>query len=515
MVDVTSCPRKVGNAILWFCRQTRQNLTVEPVMLFYMLGSFLQYSALIQLMYLKLCQIEYNNTAACQNLTHHKDMEKYTQTAVSNWLIIINAFLTVSSIVSTLFFGAWSDRVGRRVTIILPTIGSIMNGIVMIFSATYTLSSPWYIVLATVLMGLSGSYPTLTTAVFSYLGDVTNADNRTMRFGILEAMTFVGSFIGHITGGVVIDHVGYIAVFGYYIACNLAVVLYTVLWLRESSTAAVSALDSRVLVDDIDSQVETELGRPDNTQKGICQELVRFENVKSALRVLTKKREHYGRLQIVLLIFCLFILQLVGEGFGDTIILFIKKAPLGFDASTVGFYQGLKSGVAALTLMIGMPLLRLTPLHDTVIAIVAFLFRSGSMIMIAFARDTTTVFLMTILYAPAGIPAAITRSLLSKNVGTNEQGGMFSLTGAMETMTTFLSSALFNALYSNTKDIVGGGFVFIVMAVLLIIPMLLMLWVRDLQKGSARYSPSGASGEAWFGRLQIKTDSATVESSSL
>ncbi|XP_038072575.1 proton-coupled folate transporter-like isoform X2 [Patiria miniata] len=493
MEGLRSCPHKVGSATLWFGRQVRQYVTVEPVMLFYMLGSFLQYSAVIQLLYLKLCVIKFNDTSACQSLSSHPDMEKYTQDAGSNWLIILNAFLTVASIASTLFYGAWSDRVGRRVTIILPAVGSIINGIVLILCARFMLSSPWYVVVGTALMGLFGSFPTLTTAVFSYMGDVTNSDNRTMRFSILEAMTFSGSFIGLITAGVVIDNAGYIAAFAYYIACNVVVVLYTIFWLRESvpsSSPSNAATDSdiKVLVDDIDSQVETDLGTPDAAPKGCCRELVRFENVKSIVRILIKKRPHYGRLQIFLLISCLFTLQLVGEGFTDTIILYLKKDPLEFDASTIGFFQGLKNGLTALTLIVGMPLLRLTRLHDTVIAFVALLFRSGAFVMIAFARQRLTVFLMPILYCPSGIPAAVTRALLSKNVGLNEQGGLFSLTGALETMTTLLSSAIFNALYPATKSIIGGGFVFIVMAVLLIIPMLLMMWVHDLQKGNTAYN---------------------------
>ncbi|XP_022083056.1 proton-coupled folate transporter-like isoform X2 [Acanthaster planci] len=489
MEGLGSCTHKVIDALVWFGHQVRQYVTVEPVMLFYMLGSFLQYSAVIQLLYLKLCVIKFNDTLACRNLSGHPDMERYTQDSASTWLIVLNAFLTISSIVSTLFYGAWSDRVGRRITIILPATGSVINGIVLIICARYMFSSIWYVVLGTALMGVFGSFPTLTTAVFSYLGDVTTTENRTMRFGILEAMTFSGSFIGLITGGVVIDKAGYIAVFAYYIACNAAVVLYTIFWLRESvpgssSSSTIADTDSKVLVDDVDSQVETDLGMPDTTSKGCCCQLMRFENIRNAICILVKKRPRYGRLQLVLLIMCLFTLQLVGEGFTDTIILYLKKDPLEFDASTIGFFQGLKNGLTALTLIVGMPLLRLTKVHDTVIAFVALIFRSGAFIMIAFARERLTVFLMPILYSPSGIPAAVTRALLSKNVQVTEQGGLFSLTGALETLTTFLSSAIFNALYPASKNIIGGGFVFIVMAVLLIIPMMLMMWVRDLQKGS-------------------------------
>ena len=61
--------------------------------------------------------------------------------------------------------------------------------------------------------------------------------------------------------------------------------------------------------------------------------------------------------------------------------------------SALGFFQGLKSGLAALTLIIGMLLLRLTPLNDTVIALVGLLFRCGAMIMTGFARNTATIFL--------------------------------------------------------------------------------------------------------------------------
>ena len=308
----------------------RRNLTVEPVLFFFMLGSYLEYLALQQLLYEKVCIKEIDNATICKNLSAYKDEEKTVQTSVSYWLMLLNVALTVPSCISTLVLGAWTDKVGRRVAMVLPSLGSVLNGICLIFSAVYMDLTIGIMILGSVLLGIVGAYPTLTAAVFSYLGDITKEQTRTKRFGILEGMTFGGSFVGQLTCGIVIDHLGYTAVFIYYIICNAVVILYVLLWLRESAQHARSDVSetharsdvsaTNVLKDDALHTCSTdEDGASLNEYEGwscsrSCIQLFHLGNLVKSFVTVGRERPNRQRLQLILLLCCLFTFQLVGTG---------------------------------------------------------------------------------------------------------------------------------------------------------------------------------------------------------
>ena len=304
--------------------KARYTVTVEPVLMIFMLGNNLQYIAIQQLLYLKTCMIQYNNTDLCNNLNDHPDEEERVQSLTSYWLIILNGGLTVSSILSTLFLGAWSDRVGRKATMIIPCVGSLINAVILIFSANDIFMPTWYVVLGTVFLGLAGGFTLLISCVFSYMGDCTTSENRTTRFAILESMLSIGAFVGLLTVGPVIDNVGFVAAFSYYIGCNAVVILYIMVWLPESLPSKAKPLpttngiseydDNKELVDDLDGRVESELGHVGNRRTHFCAEFFRVENMKGAVRTVTMRRPHYQRLQIWLMVICMAIFQFVGSG---------------------------------------------------------------------------------------------------------------------------------------------------------------------------------------------------------
>ncbi|XP_072031228.1 LOW QUALITY PROTEIN: proton-coupled folate transporter-like [Amphiura filiformis] len=495
MSRVTSCLSHACTDLQNAYSKARFVVTVEPILAVFMLGSNLQYVAIQQLLYLKTCMFEYNNTDLCSNLSDHKTEEERVQTLTSHWLIILNGGLTVASVLSTLFLGAWSDRVGRRVCLIIPCVGSIVNAILLIFSSLNIFMPIWYIVLGSILLGMTGGFSLILSSVFSYMSDLVTVENRTMRFAILESMTFIGSFIGLLTVGVVIDKAGFVAAFSYYIGCNAVPILYILLWLPESlpTKATPRTLtsngiddDTKELVDELDGRVASELGNVGNHKTRFCAEFLRVENMKGAVRTVFRKRPHFQRLQLLLLILCVTLFQFVGSGEGDTTVLYLKKSPLEFTASQISYYLGLKNCVVGATLLIGMPLLRMTSIRDTTIACIG-IFGEGSIILLAFSRNLAMVFSVAVIMAPAAMPAVATRSMLSKLVSSSEQGSLFSFVASMESLMVFISSAFFNWLYPETLHVLEGGFVYLVMAIILIFPFILMFWIRDLKNVEMEY----------------------------
>ncbi|XP_063957615.1 proton-coupled folate transporter-like isoform X2 [Lytechinus pictus] len=477
----------------------RRNLTVEPVLFFYMLGSFLQYLALQQLLLEKVCFQEVNDTVICANLSAYKDEEETVQKRTSYWLIVLNLALTVPSVISTLVLGAWTDRVGRRVAMVLPSLGAVINGVCLIFSAIYLELSVGIMILGSVIMGVLGAYGTILAAVFSYLGDITKERTRTRRFGFLEAMTFTGSFVGLLTCGIVIDNLGYVAAFIYYICCNTVVVLYTLLWLRESSSYAVSqGLYTSKPTNDALQSGETDPGGTNEVfpkldeERGwsckiSCLQLCQLQSLGKSFITVGRERPNKQRVQLILLLICLFTFQLVGTGENDTTVLYLKKAPLSFTSSQISYYSGSKSGLQSLMLFTLMPLLHLCGVHDCFIALGGLCFRMSGYVVFGLARTLWQVFTVPFLLSPAGLPAATTRAMMSKIVVSSEQGSLFALTASLEMITGLLASLIFNALYPATIDIIGGGLVFILMAAILILPALLLIVIWRIQKLTIAY----------------------------
>ncbi|XP_054756775.2 proton-coupled folate transporter-like [Lytechinus pictus] len=81
----------------------------------------------------------------------------------------------------------------------------------------------------------------------------------------------------------------------------------------------------------------------------------------------------------------------------------------------------------------------------------------------------------------------ICRAKMSKLIGPDEQGILFACSGCIQSIGTLLSPVIFNALYPLTLN-VSSGFVFVVMAITFIIPVLMTLALQwDDRKSTIKY----------------------------
>ncbi|XP_070578160.1 proton-coupled folate transporter-like [Ptychodera flava] len=449
-------------------------VTVEPVMFLNMLGSFLQYTSVQHLIYEKTCMQLYNSSI-CDNLTHHKEEEEQVQTGTSHWLIYLNLVQTVPSILTALFLGSWSDRIGRKIPMTMPCIAAMIYAVILIVSSVYIWLPVPYILIGSFLLGCTGGFITTTFTVYSYMADITDKETRTRRVGIVESMTFLGSTIGLLCGGIMIDNVGFVPVFIFYGALSLTTFLYILLWLKESVQVKQTMRKQHPDASPGNVQADNQDIQMSKAEKKLCRELCRLENVKKSLCVCFKKRLNSGRLHLLLLAMTLLLFQLVGSGDSDVTVLYTKKDPLGWSSSLTGYYLALTSFLKGLCLLTVLPLLTSkTTLHDTTIAMIGTIFRMGAYVMIAFSTETWMMFIVPVLMSMAGIPAASVRSLLSKVINADEQGSLFSFMAACESLISFIASFIFNSLYPATLHILNGGLVYILMAIILGISLVLL-----------------------------------------
>ena len=96
--------------------------------------------------------------------------------------------------------GVLSDRYGRRPVLLLSLAGAAVDYLFMAFAPDL-----WMLVLGRAIAGLTSANMAVATA---YITDITPADQRAHRFGLINAMFGIGFIIGPVLGGVLGDYLG-------------------------------------------------------------------------------------------------------------------------------------------------------------------------------------------------------------------------------------------------------------------------------------------------------------------
>lgn len=109
------------------------------------------------------------------------------------WVGVLEAVNGLCAFLAAPFLGRLSDRFGRRPVIIVAAFGAAVG--MTLFGVGGAL---WVLLLARVIQGTTaGDLP----ALFAYLADITPPEKRAQRFGILGALSGIGTMIGPAVGG--------------------------------------------------------------------------------------------------------------------------------------------------------------------------------------------------------------------------------------------------------------------------------------------------------------------------
>lgn len=136
------------------------------------------------------------------------DNERYlhAQSEAASSSVYYTLFTGIPSVLTCAIFGCLGDSYGRRIPLLMPLAGMVMQGFVW----GLTPSNEWAIGLNTALSTLGGIY-VCNMGVFSSLADATmnsSTEHRTLAFGMVEGVLWVGLLLGPITGGLMVHFFG-------------------------------------------------------------------------------------------------------------------------------------------------------------------------------------------------------------------------------------------------------------------------------------------------------------------
>ncbi len=109
------------------------------------------------------------------------------------WVGVLEAVNGLCTFLVAPLLGALSDRVGRRPIIVVAAFGAAVG--YLLFGIGGAL---WVLVLGRIVQGATaGDLP----ALFAYLADITPPEQRAKRFGLLGALSGIGTMVGPAAGG--------------------------------------------------------------------------------------------------------------------------------------------------------------------------------------------------------------------------------------------------------------------------------------------------------------------------
>ena len=406
------------------------------------------------------------NKSVCQNLDAFPVLEDWIQGEAGSYLIYYRILVNFPAIFLGLFCGAWSDKYGRKIPMMLPSLGSVMSVLFYMMSLASEDNAITLILVGAFIQGAFGKSSVITMAVNSYASDITDKEDRTRKLGKLLAMNFFGLFAGALLAGLFQDMSDLPATFCTVVFLHALVVLITIMCMQETVPFLVERQDLSSL--------------QQQKKQRMCGI---YDNIKESIKVLTKKRNHKGR-KIVLILFLVSLLnQTCKVGETDITLLFVSRSPLNWPKSWYGYLLSLDYAVMGVCLIIFLPILsNIIRMSDGGIVIIGLSCKIVRLLWAGFIQESWMVYISVVIGSFAGLITSSIRSLFSKTVDEDELGKVFSLLASAETLSKLLGTLIFVSMYGATAFLYPGFTYLVECLMYVLMTVIIVLMFKDLKE---------------------------------
>ncbi|XP_067221485.1 proton-coupled folate transporter [Chanodichthys erythropterus] len=415
------------------------SVTVEPVMFLSTFSIVLQMPLYTQYLWDRLSEdVGYNGTkgGGCNASTVHDPLQKEVEILTAHWSLYINLGGFLVGLIMVTLLGSWSDLAGRRLVLIIPSLGLAVQAAVYLIVMYLKLPVFWFLI-GRICSGLSGDFNAILAGCFAYVADTSGRGSRTFRVAILEACLGLAGMFASIIGGQWRRAQGYINPFWLVLATNLAAAFYTYLFVPETVT-------------------------PDPEAK-----LLSTRHHRAIYRLYESDEPQGRRTKLWFYTLCFFLVVSVHLGCSDLYVLYELSAPLCWGPEMIGYGSAAKN-LAYLTSLTGLRAMQCC-LEDSWVALVGLTSNIVGLIVISVADTTALMFTGYGLCFLFMASTPVLRSKLSKLVDPSEQGALFASVACVEGLCSLVSSGVFNSLYPASLHFMKG-FPFLFGAFILLIP---------------------------------------------
>uniref|UniRef100_UPI00398F2F9F lysosomal proton-coupled steroid conjugate and bile acid symporter SLC46A3 n=1 Tax=Pristiophorus japonicus TaxID=55135 RepID=UPI00398F2F9F len=430
---------------------------VEPVVALYSLANIAVYLLVQQYIYIRIWERETNSSYVAngnhsQCYQNHSDpvyvKQQVAQGLSSQYFMYMSLIQFIPGLVVTFFLGAYSDRYGRRLSLLLPTIGSLISSLAFL-AVSYFSWSIYFLFIPVAFVAFLGGFTTLFGGAFAYVADMSSSKQKNMRMALLDMIVGVMGGIGVLASGYFLKAVGFNWPFLTISLINFANIVYIIFFLEES----------------------VQVSRNEQDQVSGCEN---FREILSGILILYTSSDFTKRVQISMLLLAFTTFGLAEFGAAGLFTLYELNTPLCWNEILIGY--GSATGLIPFLLsFVGVTLFS-RYLQDTFIVLIGILSFVGGMILAIFATTTLLMFLVRLVSLFAVMPFPILRSMMSKSVLPKDQGALFACIACLENLSGTVSAAIFNSVYAATVE-KFTGFSFLLAACLCFIPVCILCFL--------------------------------------
>lgn len=435
---------------------------VEPVMFLYMAAFMTTTVVEEQFFVYKACSV---NLGYPKNICHHineliyKNYSTQVQIEVSKFHQYENIASHAVPVILAFILGSWSDRVGRKLPMLLGLLGCLVYSFMIYINALFeTWPVEMILFTASFPSALTGSHLTVFMACFTYLSDTTTSEQRTLRTTLLEVAYLIPMPIGVAFGSYLFNGPLYRSFGGMFLVNSLFLfiaIVYTIFVIpwrtRESLEGDYKACT-----------------------------LKHFSNT---FKTLVTKRKEGRRLLLILCLIGLALFTLQRDE--KRMMQLYSQLKFNWNVKQFSSFKTFQSVFFIVGLLVGIPLLqRFLKLRDTFIMMIGTLSHITARVIFMVFKEPTWYYIGAVVTTFGPVVAPVLRSMTSKLVPPSERGKAFALLSVCDTTVPLASGFIFSQVYIHTISTSFPEAIFLVTAVSQLMVLLIAIFMNSMLKGN-------------------------------
>ncbi|ENN78722.1 hypothetical protein HUJ04_002793 [Dendroctonus ponderosae] len=415
-------------------------LSLEIPVFFSALAFMLTVSVNSNLLIYRTCYVLlHHNQSNCAKLGFVNDnatetLEKLVEPTATYIQLVRTIVESAFGSVLCLVVAPWSDRFGRKPVIVVAFVGGTISLLLHIVFAAVDTLTPWFMLVISVPIILTGGGVSFLTVVSAYLSDSTTPEERGLRMGILDVVMALASLIGNTSSSYILIATNYFIVYCIATACQLVALGYAIFFVPESL--------------------------PERETKNPIAGIFSKSNIIQMLKTPFIQREGSKR-TLLLLIMISMLLGFTSTGSGQLFFFFVREK-LQWTLTKFTWYGTVVNILGLFATAVVVYLFHtVLKIKETVLIFVGSLFSVVSLITLGLALKDWQVYLGAILNLPSYGQGALMRSLISKLVHEEEVAKILSAFNIGSNVLNPLSSIGYTALYNATINTDAGLYNFV------------------------------------------------------
>ena len=298
----------------------------------------------------------------------------------------ITVVSTVVMCFAIIFIGPLSDKLGRKIALILPAVGAIVTYSLTLLLIYFELPISM-VVIGGAIAGLSGGQGATLVGGFTYVSDITTPRLRTLRIGVINAMLFISGALSTSIGGAWLNSNActYEHLYWFALAISILEIIYIIFGFPES------IVKSRQNTPGVTGSYRSRSCVTPRQWLGIFKKaILKFCN---GLKIFLRLRLSTFELWLSLIADMLFTINAVAKE--TFFITFFQGFPLFWDRITIGSFTSMIFGLSGVSVIVLLPILSLGfKLPDPLIALLGTVPGVMVFLVVAYLGDTLALWSM-------------------------------------------------------------------------------------------------------------------------